>query len=245
MKLKNKTALVTGASRGIGAAIALRLAAEGAKVVITYNGSKAAADAVVEAIRKNDGQAIAVQADAANAVAVENAVAETVKKFGSLDILVNNAGLGLMGAIEDFSLENFDKLMAVNVRGVFVATQAAVKHMKPGSRVIQIGSVNAERVPFAGASVYSMSKAAVAGFTQGLARDLGPKGITVNNVQPGPIDTDMNPANSEFAQSLLGTLALGRYGKVEEVANFVAFLAGPDSSYITGANLSVDGGFLA
>lgn len=244
MKLKNKIALVTGGSRGIGAAIAQRLAAEGANVAITYVSNKAAADAVVEKIRAKDGKAIAIAADSAKPEAQQAAVEETVRAFGGLDILVNNAGVAPMGTIDEFSLETFDQLMNVNVRGVFTATKAAVKHLREGGRIIQIGSVSADRAPFVGTSAYSMSKAAVAGLTRGLAKDLGPKGITVNVVQPGPIDTDMNPAGGEISKLVMSALALGRYGKGEDIANMVAFLASPEAAYITGATFNVDGGFL-
>lgn len=165
--------------------------------------------------------------------------------FGRLDILVNNAGVLALGSVDDFSLADLDRTLAVNVRSVFVATQAAVRHMQEGGRVITIGSTNAERIPFAGGAAYAMSKAALVGLTKGLARDLGPRGITVNNVQPGPVDTDMNPDNSDFAGTLKGLMALPRYGKAEEIASFVAYLAGPEAGYITGANLTIDGGFSA
>jgi 3-oxoacyl-[acyl-carrier protein] reductase len=170
-------------------------------------------------------------------------VAQTVAAFGRLDILVNNAGVATMAPITEFALADFDRLMAVNVRAVFVACQAAAAHLPDGGRIIQIGSVNADCMPFAGGSVYAMSKAAVAGFTRGLARDLGARGITVNNIQPGPVDTAMNPANGPFAESLKKLMALGRYGTGEEIAGLVSYLAGPDGGYVTGASLTVDGGF--
>ena len=176
---------------------------------------------------------------------MQQAVDATVAHFGRLDILVNNAGVLAVGPLESFSLEDFDRTLAVNVRSVFVATQAAARHMGQGGRIINIGSTNAERMPFAGGGPYAMSKAALVGLTRGLARDLGPRGITINNVQPGPVDTDMNPATGEFAESLMGFMAVGRYGKVEEIASFVAYLAGPEAAYITGASLTIDGGFAA
>jgi 3-oxoacyl-[acyl-carrier protein] reductase len=244
-RLAGKVALVTGASRSIGAAIAKRLAADGAAVAITYSSSPDMAKVVVKEIESAGGKALAIKADATDAEAVRLAVNKTVGTFGGIDILVNNAGAAIMAPIEQFALADFDKLMAVNVRGVFVATQEAARHMREGGRIIHIGSTNSERMTFAGGSVYAMSKAALVGFTKGLARDLGPKGITVNNVQPGPIDTDMNPADSDFARTLTQSLALPRYGHREEIANFVAFLASPEASYITGANLLADGGYAA
>ena len=190
-------------------------------------------------------QAIAIQADSADAKAVVAAVERTVGELGGIDILVNNAGIAVMAPIDDYRLEDFDRTVAVNVRAVFVATQAAVKHMKTGGRIINIGSCNAERMPFAGGAVYAMSKAALVGLVKGLARDLGPRGITVNNVQPGPIDTDMNPADGEFAAMLRKLMALPRYGTADEIAALVAYLAGPEAGFVTGASLTIDGGFTA
>lgn len=241
--LRNKIALVTGGSRGIGAAIARRLARDGAAVALTYSCSPDKARDVVGSIEKEGGKALAIAADAADAQAVREAVTRTVEELGGLDILVNNAGVGFFSPIEELSLEDFDRMMNINVRGLFVASQEASRHLKEGGRIIHIGSVNADRIPFPGGSVYALTKGAVASFTQGLARDLGPRGITVNNVQPGPVDTDMNPARGPFAEQLLTYQALGRYGKDSEVASFVSYLAGPESSYITGANLTIDGGF--
>jgi 3-oxoacyl-[acyl-carrier protein] reductase len=243
--LTGKAALVTGASRGIGAAIAKRLAAEGASVAITYSSSPAKAEDVVKEIQAAGGEAISIQADAADPEAVRAAVLKTIVEFGGIDILVNNAGVAEMAPIEDFTLENFDKIVNVNIRGLFVATQEAARHMKEGGRIIHIGSTNAERMTFQGGSVYAMSKGAVASFTKGLARDLGPKGITVNNIQPGPVDTDMNPAEGPFADSLKALLAIQRYGKGSEIAGFVAYLASDEASFITGANLLIDGGYAA
>ncbi len=243
--LSGKVALVQGGSRGIGAAIVKRLAEQGAAVAFTYVSSQAVANALQQQITANGGKALALRADSADAEAVQQAVDATVAHFGRLDILVNNAGVLAVGPLESFSLEDFDRTLAVNVRSVFVATQAAARHMGQGGRIINIGSTNAERMPFAGGGPYAMSKAALVGLTRGLARDLGPRGITINNVQPGPVDTDMNPATGEFAESLMGFMAVGRYGKVEEVASFVAYLAGPEAAYITGASLTIDGGFAA
>lgn len=245
LKLSNKVALIQGGSRGIGAAIAKRLAAEGAAVVITYISSAEQAADVVLSIESAGGRALAIKADSADAVAVRAAVSRTVEHFGRIDILVNNAGVLAVAPIEEFSLEDFDRTLAVNVRSVFVASQEAARHMSDGGRIITIGSTNAERMPFAGGSVYAMSKSAIVGLTRGMARDLGPRGITVNNVQPGPVDTDMNPQNSEFAESLMGLMAVGRYGRAEEIAAFVAYLAGPEAGYVTGASLTIDGGFAA
>jgi 3-oxoacyl-[acyl-carrier protein] reductase len=244
-KLEGKAALVTGGSRGIGAAIALRLASEGALVGLTYHSSPEKANGVVKAIAAAGGKAVAIKADTANAEAVRGAVAKVVESFGGLDILVNNAGVLAIASIEQFSLEDFDRMIAVNVRGLFLATQEAVRHMKKGGRIIHIGSCNSDRIPFGGASVYTLTKGAVAGFTRGLARDLGPRGITVNNVQPGPTETDMNPATGKFADLNRQFTALERYAEPGEVAALVAFLAGPESSYITGASLLVDGGYSA
>ncbi|NWA00006.1 3-oxoacyl-ACP reductase family protein [Pseudomonas gingeri] len=243
--LNGKVALIQGGSRGIGAAIVKRLAAQGAAVAFTYVSSAAKAEELQDSIIADGGKALAIKADSADAAAIRQAVNGTVEAFGRLDILVNNAGVLAMGPLEDFSLEDFDRTLAINVRSVFVATQEAARHMGDGGRIISIGSTNAERMPFAGGAAYAMSKSALVGLTKGLARDLGPRGITVNNVQPGPVDTDMNPANSEFADSLIGLMASGRYGRVEEIASFVAYLAGPEAGYITGASLTIDGGFSA
>lgn len=244
--LKNKRALVTGGSRGIGAAIVKRLAHENADVAFTYASSAGRADEIVKAARALGVRALAIKADSADASAIIAAVERTVKEFGGIDILVNNAGVFLMGAIDTFSLADFDRTLAVNVRAVFVATQAAVKHMKDGGRIINIGSCNAERIPVPGGGVYAMSKSALQGLVQGLARDLGSRGITINNVQPGPIDTDMNPAGSEFAAMLIKqVMAVPRYGTADEVAAMVAYLAGPEAGYVTGASLTIDGGFNA
>ena len=243
--LTGKVALVTGGSRGLGAAIAQRLAHDGATVAITYTSSPQKADEVVLAIESAGGKALAIRADSADVEAVKNAVTETVKAFGRLDILVNNAGIAVMAAIDEFSMDDFDRLIAVNVKGVFVATQEAVRHMTEGGRIVMIGSVNSDLVPFVGGSVYALTKGAIASFTRGLARDLGPRGITVNNIQPGPIDTDMNPAEGPFADSLKSTMALQRYGRAEEVAAMVSYLASPEAAFVTGASLKIDGGFAA
>ncbi|OWY33564.1 3-oxoacyl-ACP reductase family protein [Herbaspirillum aquaticum] len=243
--LASKVAFVQGGSRGIGAAIVQRLAAEGVTVAFTYVTSPDKAQALVSRVEAAGGRALAIQADSTDAAALQQAIRLAAETFGRLDILVNNAGVLAIGPIDEFKLEDLDRTLAVNVRSVVVATQAAVRYMGEGGRVISIGSTNADRIPFAGGAVYAMSKSALVGLTKGLARDLGPRGITVNNVQPGPVDTDMNPANSDFAASLTGLMALPRYGKAEEIASFVAYLAGPEAGYITGANLMIDGGFSA
>jgi 3-oxoacyl-[acyl-carrier protein] reductase len=240
--LANKVALVTGGSRGIGAAIAKRLAADGASVAITYAKDASAASAVVKAIELSGGKAVAIQADAADVEAVKSAVEKAVAAFGRLDVLVNNAGTAIPKKFEDATLEELDRVIDINVRGVFVATQAALKHMTSGGRIIMIGSCVGERMMTPGLVPYSATKGAVKMFTQGLSREVGSRGITVNNVQPGPIDTDLNPAAGEWAVPQKAATALGRYGSVDEVAALVAFVAGPESSYITGANLTVDGG---
>jgi 3-oxoacyl-[acyl-carrier protein] reductase len=241
--LKGKVAFVQGGSRGIGAAIVRRLAAEGAAVAFTYVSSPQKAQQVASDIEATGGEALAIQADSADPVALRAAINRAAEKFGRLDVLVNSAGVLAIASLDEFKLEDFDRTLAVNVRSVFVATQEAAKHMQEGSRVINIGSTNADRMPFAGGGVYAMSKSAIVGLTKGLARDLGPRGITVNNVQPGPVDTDMNPDAGEFAATIKGFMALPRYGKTEEIASFVAYLAGPEAGYITGASLTIDGGF--
>jgi 3-oxoacyl-[acyl-carrier protein] reductase len=241
-KLNNKVALVTGGSRGIGAAIAKRLASDGASVAITYAKDATSANAVVQAIESAGGKALAIQADAADAKAVTAAVEKTAATFGGLDILVNNAGTAIPKPFEETTLEEMDVMVNINLRGIFAATQAALKHLKTGGRIINIGSCVGERVLTPGLVAYSATKGAVKMFTQGLSREVGGRGITVNNVQPGPIDTDLNPASGDWATPQKAVTALNRYGTVEEVAALVSFVAGPESSYITGANLTVDGG---
>jgi 3-oxoacyl-[acyl-carrier protein] reductase len=240
--LINKVALVTGASRGIGAAIAKRLAEDGASVAITYSRGADAAAHVVDDIEAKGGKAFAIQADATHAAAVQSAVNEVVSTYGQLDILVNNAGTAIPKPFEDTTLEELDRVIDLNVRGLFIATQAALKHLPEGGRIISIGSCVGERMMTPGLVAYSATKGAVKMFTQGLAREVGPRGITVNNVQPGPIDTDLNPADDEWAEPQLAATALKRYGHVDDIAPMVAFLAGPEAGYITGASLTVDGG---
>jgi len=244
-KLEGKIALITGGSRGIGAAIAKRLAADGAKVAITYTKGADAAVAVVKAIERAGGKAIAIQADAADADAGKAAVEKTVATFGQLDILVNNAGTAIPKPFVDSTLEEMDRVLDINVRGVFVATQAALKHMHEGGRIIMIGSAVGERAVAPGLVPYAATKGAVKMFTQALSREVGSRGITVNNIQPGPIDTDLNPASGDWAVPQKAATALDRYGHVEEIAAMAAFVAGPESAYITGANLTVDGGMNA
>ena len=243
--LVGKVAFVTGGSRGIGAAIAKRLARDGADVAITYVSGKERAEQVVRTIEVEGRRGLALRADSADEPALRDAIAAAASALGRLDVLVNNAGIAALAPVDQFTMDDFDRTVAVNVRAVFVASQEAARRMQAGGRIITIGSVNADRMPFPGGSVYAMSKAAVAGLTRGLARDLGPRGITVNNVQPGPVDTDMNPAQGEFAELLKPLTALGRYGRDEEIAALVAFLASPESSYVTGASLTIDGGFHA
>ncbi len=241
-KLSNKVALVTGGSRGIGAGIAKRLAADGAKVAITYTKGADAAASIVKEIESGGGKAIAIQADAADPSAVTAAVEKTVAAFGGLDVLVNNAGTAIPKTFEETTLEEMDRVIDINVRGVFVATKAALRHMRHGGRIITIGSCVGERMMTPGLVPYSATKGAVKMFTQGLAREVGARGITVNNIQPGPIDTDLNPAAGDWAEPQVANTALKRYGHVDEVAALVAFVAGPEASYITGANLTIDGG---
>ena len=244
-QLSGKTALVTGGSRGIGAAIAKRLAADGANVAITYTKDASAASAVVNAIEQGGGKAVAIQADAANVEAVKAAVEKTVATFGQLDVLVNNAGTAIPKTFEETTLEEMDRVIDINVRGTLATTQAALKHMKSGGRIISIGSAVGDRVQTPGLVAYSATKGAVKIFTQGLSREVGGRGITVNNIQPGPIDTDLNPASGDWAVPQKAATALDRYGNVDEIAAAVSFIAGPESSYMTGSNITVDGGMNA
>lgn len=243
LPLAGKTALVTGGSRSIGAAIAKRLAADGAQVAFTYNGSPKLAEEVAVEIESAGGRALAIQANAADPEAVRTAVAKTVEAFGSLDILVNNAGIASASAIEDTRFEDYQAMLDVNVTGVFVATQEAVRHMQEGGRIIHIGSSVTKYAGVPGLAAYGLTKGAVAGFNRSLAHDLGPRGITVNSIHPGPVNTDMNPADGEIAKLLTPRIALGRYGESTEIASLVAFLASPQASLITGADIHADGGF--
>ncbi len=240
--LQGKRALVTGGSRGIGAAIAKRLAAEGADVAITYERSAERAGAVARSIEGTGRKSLAIQADSADPAAVRAAVDAAAQALGGLDILVNNAGIFRGGDVVAMTLDDIDATLAVNVRAVVVASQAATAHMGEGGRIISIGSCLAERVVEPGVSLYALSKAALIGWTKGLARDLGPKGITVNIVHPGSTDTDMNPANGPEAEAQRARMAIPRYGRPEDIAAMVAFVAGPEGRFITGTGLAVDGG---
>ncbi|MEG9527469.1 MAG: 3-oxoacyl-ACP reductase FabG [Hyphomicrobiales bacterium] len=241
-ELAGKRALVTGASRGIGAAIALALADQGADVAITYERSADRAADIVRAIEAKGRRAIAIQADSADASAVKRSVDDAAERLGGLDILVNNAGIARGGPVAEMSLADIDAILDVNVRSVVLASQAAIPHLTEGGRIISIGSCLGERVPFPGVTVYSMSKSALLSFTRGLARELGPRGVTVNLVQPGSTDTDMNPADGEQSEMQRAMTALGHYGKPEDIAAAVAFLASPAARQITGTTITVDGG---
>jgi 3-oxoacyl-[acyl-carrier protein] reductase len=240
--LTSKIALVTGGSRGIGAGIAKRLAADGASVAITYAKGADAAAVVVTEIERAGGKAIAIQADAADAKAVTAAVEKTVATYGGLDVLVNNAGTAIPKPFEETTLEELDRVIDLNFRGTLITTQAALKHMRDGGRIITIGSCVGERMMTPGLVAYAATKGAIKMFAQGLSREVGGRGITVNNIQPGPIDTELNPATGDWATPQVALTALNRYGRVEDIAAMVAFVAGPEASYITGANLTVDGG---
>jgi 3-oxoacyl-[acyl-carrier protein] reductase len=241
--LAGRRALVTGGSRGIGAGIVRRLAADGAAVAFTYREAKGPANDLEQEIIGSGGQAWAVQADSEDLEALRAALSESVERFGGLEILVNNAGTSHVAPIEEFPLAEYDRLLAVNVRAIFVAVQAASPHLGAGGRIINIGSVMADRVPVSGISVYSLTKAAVAGLSRGLARELGPRRITVNTVQPGPVDTDMNPDSGEFADAMRSLTAVGHYGQPTDIADAVGFLARAEARFVTGATWNVDGGY--
>ena len=242
-KLEGKVAFVTGGSRGIGAGIARRLAAEGARVAITYAHSADKANAVAAGIEKEGGKAIAIKADNLAADDIKSAIEQAVQQFGNIDILVLNAGVAVLKTIQEITLAEYDETMSVNTRAVFIAAQAGLQHMNNDGRIIIIGSNMADRVTIQGGGLYTMSKTALIGFTKGLARDLGSRGITVNLVQPGPIDTDMNPAVGEHADAARRMMAIPRYGKPEEIAGLVAYLASDESGYMTGTALTMDGGY--
>jgi 3-oxoacyl-[acyl-carrier protein] reductase len=238
-----KVALILGGSRGIGAGIVERLAAEGAKVAFTYLSSPDQANALAAAIAKQQGEAIAIQADSGDASQVQAAIDETKSRFGQLDILVANAGIARLGPIDQFSLDDFDRMVAVNVRGVFTAIHYAAPHMSKGGRIVTIGSNAAVRVGFAGASIYAMTKSAVAGLVKGAAIDLAPRGITVNNVQPGPVATDMVKGLGDTASMLIPLIPLGRLGEPDDIAGLVSYLASEEAGFVTGASLTIDGGY--
>lgn len=241
--LAGRRALVTGGSRGIGAGIVRRLAGDGAAVAFTYGASAADADKLVAELTADGAKVVAIQADSADPDQVAAAVEQAATDLGGLDILVNNAGVIHFAPVDEYPQEQFDRLVAVNIGGVYTAIRHTIGHLGKGSRIINIGSVNADRVPQSGLAVYAMTKGAVAALTRGLARELGPRGITVNNVQPGPIDTDMNPADGEFADAMRQVMALDHYGNARDTAAVVSFLAGPDAGFVTGANWNVDGGY--
>ncbi|PSK59937.1 Cyclic-di-GMP-binding biofilm dispersal mediator protein [Micromonospora sp. MH33] len=241
--LDGKVALVTGGSRGIGAAVALRLAQEGADVALTYERRADRAAELVEQIKAVGRRALAVPADSADPAAARGAVDRVAGELGRLDVLVNNAGVFLTGPVTELGTDEVERTIAVNVRAPFVFAQAAVGHLTDGGRIVNIGSNVAERAVFPGLALYSMSKTALVGLTRGLARELGGRGITVNLVNPGPTDTDANPADGPNAEAIRGFTALGRYAAPAEIAAVVAFLAGPDGGYVTGATINADGGF--
>jgi 3-oxoacyl-[acyl-carrier protein] reductase len=243
--LAGRRALVTGGARGIGAAIVRRLASDGAAVAFTYTASAAESEKLVAEVAAGGGTAFALRADAGDPEQVAASVEETVSQLGGLDILVNNAGVGVLGDAESFPLEEFDRMVAVNVRGVFVAIKAALPHLGDGGRIINIGSVYADRLAIPGLAVYAMTKGAVSALTRGLTRELAPRGITINNVQPGPTATDMNPSEGEYADASRSFIALGRYGQPTEVAGVVSYLASPESGFVTGATWNIDGGYTA
>lgn len=244
-RLANKVALITGGSRGIGAAITKRLAAEGASVVLTYTKSAEKAKAIASDINQAGGKALAIRADNADPQAVTDAVNKAVSHFGGIDILVNNAGMYIGKPFGEHTLEDYQQIMAVNVQAVYVAALAASKNLKEGGRIITIGSNMADNAVAPQSTLYAMSKSALSGFTRGLARDLGPQGITVNLIQPGPVDTDMNPADAPLADLMRARMALSQYGTGDDIAALVAHLAGDEGRYITGTAITIDGGFNA
>ena len=240
--LNNKVAFVTGGSRGIGKEIVRKLASEGAAVAFTYNNSEEIANILAKELSTPNVKVIAIKADNGDAQSIASAIKKTYESFGRLDILVNNAGIAVLETLPNITLDDFDRTIAVNVKGVFVAMQTGAELMSEGGRIINIGSTAADKNGFPGTSIYAMSKAAVAALTRGIARDLGPRGITVNTIQPGPIATDMNPENSDFASMLKTTMALGHYGTTADISELVAFLASPASKFITGTSINIDGG---
>lgn len=247
--LEGRTALVTGGSRGVGAGIVARLAADGARVTFTYARSDSQADAVAAAAAAAavaaGGTAHPIRADSMHEHDVAAAVTRTVERFGGLDILVNNAGVGFFAPITELRMDQIDAMLTVNVRSAVVAIRESLPHLGEGGRIINIGSINADRTPFPDQSIYALTKGALASLTRGLARELAPRGITINNVQPGPVDTDANPADGPGAPAMAGITATERYGTAAEIGAFVSYLAGPDADYITGSSLNIDGGFTA
>ena len=241
--LADRRALVTGGSRGIGAGIVRRLTADGAAVAFTYLEAKGPANDLEQEIIDSGGMARAFQADSEDPQALRSAISETVDGFGGLEILVNNAGTAYVAPIDEFPLAEYERILAVNVRAIFVAIQAAIPHLAAGGRIINIGSTMADRAPVAGIGVYSLSKAAVAGLTRGLARELGPRGITVNTVHPGPVETDMTPDSGDFADAMRSMTAVGHFGQPQDIADVVAFLARTEARFVTGVAWNVDGGW--
>lgn len=240
--LENKVAIITGGSRGIGAAVARRLSSDGAKVVITYSNSRNDADALVQTLIDSGGTALAIRANSDDSSAIRTAVNTTVSKFGSLNILVNNAAILRTGIIDTITNVDVDQMLSINVKSVFLFIQEALRFMKEGDRIVNIGSVSSGHTPIPGLSLYAATKGAIASMTRALARDLGERGITVNNVQPGRIDTDMNPADGPIAEKTRNSIALGHYGKADDVASLVAYLVSSEARFVTGTNMKVDGG---
>ncbi|MEN8321214.1 SDR family NAD(P)-dependent oxidoreductase [Acinetobacter junii] len=244
-KFSDKNVLITGGSRGIGAAIVKYFAKQGANVAFTFRHKISDAENTVQEAQNFGTNILAIQADSADASEVSNAVEQTAKAFGSIDILVNNAGIGLFTPLQATSINELDQLLAINVRGVVITIQSALKHMPAGGRIINIGSCNAERMPFPNGGLYAMSKSALVGLVKGLSRELGPRQITINNIQPGPTDTELNPANGEYAPVMRSLMAIDRFAEVSEIAAFVGFVASEEAGFITGASLKIDGGFTA
>ncbi|NUG12997.1 3-oxoacyl-ACP reductase FabG [Acinetobacter seifertii] len=241
--LGNKIAFVQGGSRGIGAAIVSELAEQGATVAFTYANSEQAAHQLADELNANGLKVIALKADSSSPEQIVAAIDHVVSAYGKIDILVNNVGIFIMNKIQDVTLDEIDKMIAVNIKSVIVAANEVLKHMPDYGRIINIGSINAERVPTEGLTLYSMTKSAIKGLTKGMARDLGDRFITVNNIQPGPVDTDMNPADGDMASSLIDIMAIKRYGHKSEIAALVSWLCSEHAGYITGANINIDGGY--